>query len=164
MPLLIAFIVVPMIEIFLFYQVGVAIGIWWTLGIVLVTAILGTFMVRTQGAQAIANLRGSLSDLRDPTEHLAHGAMILVSGVLLLTPGFFTDAVGFALLIPGVRGAAYRYLRSRVRVQSFEMGGGQRSRPTRSGAPRDDVIEGDFTVEPEQGTSRTQGPSGWTRD
>lgn len=160
MPLLIAFIVIPMIEIFLFYQVGVAIGIGWTLAIVLVTAVLGTAMVRSQGAQAIAALRGSLNELRDPTEPLAHGAMILVSGVLLLTPGFFTDAVGFALLIPGVRGAAYRWIRARVNIQSFEVGGA----PRQDRRGRSDVIEGDYSeVTPEQGQSRTKGPSGWTQ-
>ena len=106
--LFLAFLAVPLIEIALFIQVGGLIGLWPTLLIVILTAIAGTYLVRSQGAQAIGNLRQSFSTLDDPTVHLAHGAMILVSGALLLTPGFFTDAVGFALLMPPVRVAGER--------------------------------------------------------
>jgi len=95
--LFLAFLLVPLIEIGLFIQVGGWIGLWPTLGIVVLTAFLGTWLMRTQGLMAMGNLRSSFSELRDPTEPLAHGAMILVAGALLLTPGFFTDAVGFAL-------------------------------------------------------------------
>jgi len=157
--LLIAFIVVPMIEIGLFIQVGGWIGLWPTLAIVVLTALLGTWLVRTQGALALSDLRGSLSGQSesgqsDPTEALAHGAMILIAGVLLLTPGFFTDALGFALLTPPFRRSAFAYLRKRVNVQSFSAG----PRPT-NGA---NTIEGDFVeVDPDQ---PPRGPSGWTRD
>ena len=82
--LLIAFIAVPLIEIGLFIQVGGAIGMWPTLAIVLVTAILGSWLVRSQGAREMANLKSSFSELRDPTEPLANGAMILFSGALQL--------------------------------------------------------------------------------
>jgi UPF0716 protein FxsA len=87
--LLIAFIAVPLIEITLFIQVGGAIGLGWTLTVVVLTAVLGTWLVRSQGALALGQLRSSFNDLRDPTEPLVHGAMILFSGALLLTPGFF---------------------------------------------------------------------------
>ncbi len=93
--LLIAFIAVPLIEIALFIQVGGFIGLWPTLLIVIATAIAGTYLVRSQGRMALSQLQRSFNDLRDPTEPLVHGAMILFSGALLLTPGFFTDAVGF---------------------------------------------------------------------
>lgn len=164
--LLIAFIAVPMIEIGLFIQVGGAIGLWPTLLIVLVTAVLGTFLVRTQGAMALGQLRTSFSDMRDPTEPLVHGAMILFAGALLLTPGFFTDAVGFALLIPGVRQAAYKALRKRVNVQSFGAPHGQPQRPNQPGprpTARDgDVIDGEFREIPGEDTE-PNGPSGWTK-
>ncbi len=101
--LLFLFIGVPLIEIALFIQVGGLIGLWATLAVVIVTAFAGTWLVRSQGAQALSNLKNSFNELNDPTEPLAHGAMILFSGALLLTPGFFTDAVGFALLVPAVR-------------------------------------------------------------
>ena len=130
--LFLAFLAVPLIEIALFIQIGGAIGLWSTLGIVILTAVIGTFLVRTQGALAMNNLRRSFGTLSDPSEPLAHGAMILVSGALLLTPGFFTDAVGFALLVPAVRSAVFKYLKARVKVQSFEMGGGFQSNQGRT--------------------------------
>ena len=94
--LFLAFLAVPLIEIALFVEVGGMIGLWPTLAIVVLTAVIGTWAVRSQGLLAIERLRGSFQHLDDPTEPLAHGAMILVAGALLLTPGFFTDAVGFA--------------------------------------------------------------------
>lgn len=105
---------IPIIEIALLISVGGLIGLWPTLAIVIATAAVGAWMVKSQGRQAMANLRLSFQELRDPAEPLAHGAMILVAGALLVTPGFFTDAVGFALLVPPVRDAAYRHLRRRI--------------------------------------------------
>ena len=160
--LFLAFLGVPLVEIALFIQVGGAIGLWPTLGIVILTAILGTWLVRTQGRMAMGDLRRSFSDLDDPTEPLAHGAMILVAGALLLTPGFFTDAVGFALLMPPVRRAAFNYLRKRVHVQRFEMGPDGPRDPRGPQRPRDPgVIDGDYQeVEPPR--SSNDNPSGWT--
>jgi len=159
--LFLAFLAVPLIEIALFIQVGGLIGLWPTLAIVILTAVLGTWLVRNQGALALGQLRSSFSELRDPTEPLAHGAMILLAGALLLTPGFFTDAMGFLLLIPAVRNAAFEYLRSRVKVQSFHTGGPQtRDRPPGQGPG--DVIDGAYTeVDPPK--EGKPGNSGWTR-
>lgn len=155
--LLLAFIAVPMIEIALFIQVGEAIGLWWTLLIVLLTAVAGTALVKTQGLRTMGRIQQSFSQLEDPTEPLANGAMILFSGALLLTPGFFTDAVGFALLIPGVRRAVFRWARSKVKVQSFSMGQ-QQPQPE----PKDRVIDAEFEdVTPDK--KPTHGPSGWTQ-
>lgn len=155
--LLLAFIAVPLIEIGLFIQVGGWLGLWPTLAIVLVTALIGTWLVKTQGAMAILALRESFSELRDPTEPLVHGAMILVAGVLLLTPGFFTDAVGFALLTPPFRRAAFIYLRKRVNVQAFQANSHSRRPPAGPG-----TIEGDFEdVTPDR--DAPSGDSGWTK-
>ena len=157
--LFVPFVLVPLIEIALFIQIGGLIGLWPTLAIVVITAIVGTALVRQQGVRAINELRGSINQLRDPTEPLAHGAMILIAGALLLTPGFFTDAVGFALLIPPVRRAAYRWLRSRVNVERFEYGSPDFQ--SRSGRP--DVIDGDFYEIDEPPRRPKHSPSGWTR-
>lgn len=152
--LLLAFLAVPLIEIALFIQVGGAIGLGWTLLIVVITAILGAYMVRSQGASVLGQVQRSFAEVRDPTEPLAHGAMILFAGALLLTPGFFTDVVGFSLLIPTVRTAAFQALRKRIKVQQFSTNPGPRARP--------DVIDGDFEeVDPNK--SRSSGPSGWTK-
>lgn len=162
--LFLAFVAVPLIEIALFIQIGGAIGLWPTLGIVILTAILGTWLVRTQGAMAMGNLRRSFSELDDPTEPLAHGAMILLAGALLLTPGFFTDAFGFALLMPPVRKAAFDYLRKRVHVQRFDMGSqgpSARAEPHHPGQ-QDDVIEGEY-MEVDPPKRPTHQSSGWTK-
>ena len=157
------FIAVPLIEIALFIQVGGAIGLWPTLAIVVLTAVVGTQLMRAQGALALSQLRESFGQLNDPTEPLAHGAMILFSGALLLTPGFFTDFVGFALLIPAVRRGVYNWARSRIQVQTFSMG---QQHPQRPHHPDDEVIDGDFTdVTPEKRPTHpgVEGPSGWTK-
>ena len=158
--LLVAFIGIPLIEIALFIQVGSAIGLWTTLLVVVLTAILGTYLVRQQGLAALQNLKTQFNTLNDPTEALAHGAMILFSGALLLTPGFFTDAVGFALLIPRVRKAAFEAMRSRVNVQTF---GSPQSGMRHRESYESNVIDGEFQeIQPEP--RRTHGPSGWTKE
>ena len=155
------FLAVPLIEIALFIQVGGAIGLFPTLAIVVLTAILGSWLVRSQGAREMANLRSSFSELRDPSEPLANGAMILFSGALLLTPGFFTDVVGFALLLPPVRAAVYKWARSRVSVSQFQMApDGSQSQQSRQ--PEDTVIDGEFEDLGDR-KSPTHEPSGWTR-
>ena len=160
--LFLLFLLVPLIEIALFIQVGGLIGLWPTLAIVVFTAIVGTMPVRSQGFRVLEELRGSFERLSDPTEPLAHGAMILFSGALLLTPGFFTDAVGFALLVPGVRAAVWKWLRARVVV-----GGVSYGQAARSGqGTNPDVIETEYHEVGQTPPSRPRsdnGPSGWTR-
>ena len=158
--LFLAFLLVPLVEIALFIQVGGLIGLWPTLGIVILTAILGTYLVRSQGRRALEELRGSFRQLRDPTRPLAHGAMILFSGALLLTPGFFTDAVGFLLLIPSVRDLVMREAAKRVRVERFAVGPEPRGARETSRQPH--VVDGDW----EDVTDARAGAgarSGWTR-
>ncbi len=156
--LLLAFIAVPMIEIALFIQVGGLIGVWWTLLIVLITAIAGSYLVRAQGLRELGNLQQSFSELRDPTEPLANGAMILFAGALLLTPGFFTDIVGLSLLVPQVRRSAFLWARSRIKVQRFSMG----PQPQQEPEPRDRVVDAEFKdVTPDK--KPTHPTSGWTQ-
>ena len=115
MPLLaLAFIAVPLIEVALFVRVGGTIGLWPTLGVILATAVAGAALVRAQGVAVVARLRAALDEFGDPVEPAAHGALILLAGALLLTPGFFTDAVGFALLAPPVRAAILARLKARI--------------------------------------------------
>jgi len=171
--LLVAFIAVPVIEIALFIQVGGIIGLWPTLLIVILTALAGTWLVRSQGRLALDQLKTSFNDLRDPTEPLMHGAMILFSGALLLTPGFFTDAVGFALLVPAVRTAAARAIRARISVSGFsaqsssQYPGDQHPHHPRARQPhrgRDDVIDGEFIeLSDDDAPKGPKGTSGWTK-
>ncbi len=157
--LFVLFLAIPLIEIALFIQVGGFIGLWWTLGIVILTAFLGTRLIRSQGVMAMNDVRSSFGELRDPTEPLAHGAMILFSGALLLTPGFFTDAIGFALLIPAVRRAVFAYAKSRIKVQGFTVDAG----PDPKQKPSDSVIDGDFVEIKPKSKPTDPGTSGWTK-
>lgn len=160
--LFVAFLSVPLIEIALFIQIGGFIGLWPTLGIVILTAILGTWLVKTQGRMAIADLQRSFSRLEDPGTPLAHGAMILMAGALLLTPGFFTDAVGFALLTPPVRTVVLNWARKRVQVHQFEMGGDTHYPPKGTQSKDDTIIDGEFTEVPTSKNPNHPG-SGWTK-
>lgn len=154
--LFVLFVAIPIIEIALFIQVGGLIGLWPTLAIVVVTAFIGTSLMRAQGALAMSQIRQNFNELRDPTESLAHGAMILFAGALLLTPGFFTDFTGFLLLFPPFRKAAFHWLKARVNVQSFSTQSGPQAHRSQ------DVIDGDFTEVPPQNNENSP-PSGWTR-
>ncbi len=150
MRLFLLFLLVPIIEIALFIKVGGLIGLFPTLAIVILTAMAGTFLIRSQGLAVMMKLRETMQDLRDPSEPLAHGAMVLFAGALLLTPGFFTDAVGLSLMVPGVRGRIFNFVRQRVVVQSFSYGTGE--------SRRDDVIDVEY-----EDLDKPKGPSGWTR-
>jgi len=162
--LLALFIAVPLIEIALFIQVGGWLTLWPTLAIVVLTAIVGTWLVRLQGRVVMNDLRRSLNELNDPTAPLAHGAMILLSGALLLTPGFLTDGVGFALLIPRVRSALMVFLAQHIRVDRF---GPPPQRPTggsgRNGNTIIDAEYEDLDNRSEPGVPPGGRPSGWTR-
>lgn len=156
-----AFILVPLIEIALFIQVGGLIGLWATLGVVVLTAFLGTMLVRSQGLQTLEKVRASLEAGTDPSRALAHGVMILFSGFLLLTPGFFTDAIGFALLIPPVRDAVFEHFGARVVMRTTKFG----AAPGRGTQKHDTVIDGEFEeIDPESVPRRPGNrPSGWTQ-
>ncbi|MDG1947971.1 MAG: FxsA family protein [Amylibacter sp.] len=141
--MLIIFIAIPIIEIALFIQVGGAIGLYPTLAIVLLTAILGTTLLKSQGLSALGTLQNSLQLGQNPVKQIIHGAMILISGVFLLTPGFFTDAFGILLLIPGFRSflinlGAEKFA-NRMNINTFES-------KNNNSANRTDVYEADYTV------------------
>jgi UPF0716 protein FxsA len=101
--LFLLFILIPPIEIGLFIVVGSRVGLLPTLGIVLVTAVIGASLVSRQGRAEFASLQSEFLAGQFPAKPLVHGAMILVAGALLVTPGFLTDVIGFALLSPPIR-------------------------------------------------------------
>ncbi len=108
--------IVPIVEIGAFIAIGGEIGIAATLLMILVTAIIGTILLRYQGFQLITRIRSELDSGKMPAKALGDGAMILIAGILLLTPGFVTDAIGFSLFIPFVRSAIWSFLASRISV------------------------------------------------
>jgi len=108
-----AFVVVPVAEIALLVAFSQAVGIWWTIGLVIVTAFVGSWLVTRQGRDTMRTARLEFQQGAVPAASLAHGVMILIAGAFLLTPGLLTDAVGFLLLIPPVREAIRRWFVSR---------------------------------------------------
>lgn len=113
----------PFLEIAGFVVVGQQIGLFYTLALVVAAGVLGAVLLRVQGFGVMTRVRRELDAGGDPSRELAHGAMILLAGVLLLIPGFITDIVGLLLFLPPVRNAAWRFLRSRVSVSTRGFGG-----------------------------------------
>lgn len=103
--LFLAFVSVPVAEIMLFIQIGGWAGLWPTVGAIVVTAAAGAALVRRQGLKTLERVRGALAENRAPVTEAVEGVFLLAAGALLLTPGFMTDAAGFALLIPPLRAA-----------------------------------------------------------
>jgi len=101
--LVVLLVVVPIVEIAVLVAVGRAIGGWQTIGLLLVESALGAWLVRREGARAWAALVGALRTGRMPSRELTDAALVLVGGTLLLTPGFVTDVVGFAFVLPVTR-------------------------------------------------------------
>jgi len=113
--LLIAFIVVPIVELFVIVQVGDLIGLLPTLVILLLVSVAGAWLVRREGRATWRNFTGALQQARIPAKEVVDGALVLVGGTLLLTPGFVSDAVGLLLVVPPTRAVANRLVRSRAR-------------------------------------------------
>lgn len=131
------FIIVPVIEIAIFVALGSAIGFWPTMLGVIVTAVIGSVVLRYQGLSLLAQIRGTMAQGQLPAKALAEAMMVGVAGALMLTPGYFTDTIGALLLIPAVRSAIYDGLRSRFTVATFTSAGGAAGpgRPGASGGP-----------------------------
>ena len=110
--------IVPLAEIGAFIVIGREIGVLWTLAMVFVTAVIGSILLRIQGFGLINRIQSEMQDGRVPGRELVHGMMIMIAGVLLLTPGFITDTLGFLLFVPQIRDAGWAMIRKRVSVVS----------------------------------------------
>ena len=114
-----AFIIIPIIEISIFITIGSNIGILNTIAIILTTALVGIFLVRRQGIKLLFDAQRNLSQGVMPTEEIKGGIFLLVSGLLLITPGFFTDFIGFSVFLKPVQNLianqAKKYFNSRIR-------------------------------------------------
>src|ERR687895_714324 len=103
LPLVLLFIVVPIAELAVIIQVGQAIGVWWTIAILVADSILGSVLMRSQGRAAWRRFNEAVQSARVPAREVLDGALIVFGGLLLLTPGFLTDLLGLVLLIPPTR-------------------------------------------------------------
>ncbi|HEX3172829.1 MAG TPA: FxsA family protein [Solirubrobacterales bacterium] len=112
LPLVLLFIVVPLVELYVIIQVGQAIGVLPTLALLLADALLGSLLLRHQGRGAWRRFNEALAERRFPAREVADGLMIAIGGTLLLTPGFITDIFGLILLIPPTRAIVRRLSRA----------------------------------------------------
>jgi UPF0716 protein FxsA len=97
------FLVVPLVEIWVIIQVGQVIGPWWTILLLIADSVFGAWLIRREGGRAWRALSNALASGRMPARELADGALILIGGTLMLTPGFVTDAVGILMILPFTR-------------------------------------------------------------
>lgn len=170
------FVFLPIAELYVLIEVGQAFGAGTTILLILLTAIIGTAVMRRQGMAALADLQDSIDQLRDPARPIAHGAMILLAGALLVVPGFLTDTMGALLLVPPLRGwLIKRFARpAAAGAEARPRAAGQR-RPGQSAWPHGRVIDAEYEVVNEGSTDQRQPPgedgtepgprsrSGWTR-
>jgi len=149
--------VVPLAEIAAFVVIGGQIGVWATLGMVLLTAIIGSFLLRWQGVGLFNRINTEMRANRVPGRELVHGVMILVAGVLLLTPGFVTDSIGFLLFVPAIRDLVWRSIKDRIVVQTMSSGFGP---TTRNHGAEDGVVD----LDEDEFKRNTDASSPWSED
>ncbi|HGS4480161.1 TPA: FxsA family protein [Vibrio cholerae] len=155
--LLFLFIAVPVIEITLFIQVGGVLGVWPTIALVLLTAIVGASLVRSQGLQTLLTVQQRLAQGQLPAQQILEGVMLAVAGVLLLTPGFFTDILGMLVLLPVPRAYLAKQLMSRVLVGNIHASGAgfEQPNPFHDRAnPNGTTYEGEFERKDDQDQHR----------
>jgi len=127
------FIVVSLVEIYLFVLVGSAIGALNTIGLVFLISFTGAWLTKREGFAVVSRIRRQLDAGRMPTNELVDGALVLTGGVLLVAPGFVTDALGLLLLFPPTRAVFRSLLKRRFTIRTYGIGN--------SGAANDDVID-----------------------
>lgn len=159
MPLFILFVVIPVIEILLLIKVGEVIGGWYTVGLVLLSAFIGVNMLRYQGLATLMRARSKLDQGQMPIGEMGDGILIAVGGALLITPGFFTDFLGFCCLVPLTRhlfikrlgklfmGWMQRGGKAQFHYSHFEQSGG---RAPGQSSDSEEIIDGEFVDLDEQ--------------
>lgn len=130
--------VVPILEITVFILVGGEIGIIATLALIFLTAVIGSILLRIQGFAILSRIRSEMEQNRLPGRELGNGAMILVAGILLLTPGFVTDTIGFALFVPAFRNALWQFLVKHLNIVTV---GGHASTQSSGNMNEEDIID-----------------------
>jgi UPF0716 protein FxsA len=108
--LVLLFIVVPLVELYVIIQVGQAIGVWWTLALLVADSVAGSVLMRSQGRAAWRRFQAALAEGRMPGREVLDGVLVIFGGAFLLTPGFVTDVLGAILLVPPTRALVRRVL------------------------------------------------------
>ncbi len=115
--LFLAFTIIPVVEIYLLIQIGTIFGALTSIALVIVTGFLGAYLARIQGLQTLFRIQKSLREGQMPSGELLDALLIVIAGLVLLTPGFLTDAFGFLLLIPNTRTAIKQWLHRQIEVR-----------------------------------------------
>jgi UPF0716 protein FxsA len=138
------FVVLPVVEIYVLIQIGQVIGAWWTVLLLIADGFLGSWLMKREGSRAWAALQAALSEGRMPARQLADGALVLIGGTLLITPGFVTDLAGLFCVLPltrpVARAALTRYLARRMLAAT---GGGSEGPRTRRRPGPDSAVQGE---------------------
>ena len=154
--LIVLFIVVPIAELAILIQVGEAIGVWWTIALLVADAVLGSMLARSQGRATWRRFNLALQSGRPPTREVLDGALVLFGGALLVTPGFLSDVLGLFLLLPPTR-AFVRALLVR-RFSARMVASMTRGRPGPGSRARQSYdVEGTAVDAPVQGISGADG-------
>lgn len=143
---LLALLLVPLVEIYVLIQVGQVIGPWWTIGLLVLAGVLGTWLIRREGGRAWQALRAALRSGRMPGRELADGALVLIGGTLMLAPGFVTDAFGILLVLPLTR-PVFRGLLARTVTRRLLVPGGPADARRPGPGPEGPVVRGDVVDE-----------------
>ena len=138
--LLLLFVFLPMIELYLLIMLGARIGPMPTIGLIVLTGAIGATLARQQGLSTLAKIQNELKQGRAPTQELVEGAMIVVGGLVLLTPGILTDIFGFAMMVPGFRRSLAKQFKVRM-PQGFTASTGFQAGSSDSRKRDDDVID-----------------------
>ena len=115
--LFLAFTIIPIIEIYLLIEIGSMFGALTAVTLVILTGFLGAFLARMQGLQTLYRIQESLREGRMPSGELLDALLIVIAGLVLLTPGFLTDSAGFLLLIPATRNSIKYWLRRQIEIR-----------------------------------------------
>ena len=151
--------ILPIVEISVFIAIGDRIGIFYTVMMILVTAIIGSILLRIEGFRILGQIQKDIAAGKMPAKELFDGVMILIAGVLLLTPGFVTDSIGFLLFIPTIRTAMRAFVLSRIKFQTKA-----------AGSEFSAGFDGFQAGHPDQSTSNQNGPvvdldeESWSRE
>ena len=152
------FFIIPLVEIYFLIQIGEQIGAWKTVLLVIVTAIIGVTLLRQQGMRTLLKANQAMQAGQMPAQEMFDGFMLAAVGILLVTPGFFTDAIGFILLVPVVRKALLKSLmqklmnpanftQSSVHYRSAQYTEADRKQADLNDSKKSHTIEGDFKRE-----------------
>ena len=127
--LFLAFTTIPVVEIYLLIHIGSFFGAFTSIALVVFTGILGAYLARIQGLKTLFKIQESIKEGRTPSGELLEALLIGAAGLVLLTPGFLTDTVGFLLLLPNVRNIVKSWVKNKIKTQNM------------SGRPEDTIIE-----------------------